>query len=85
MGKIFEAQIGYNNDFIKDNRTGQYMDSFTTEDLLNNMHKENRKFYHMAYDLFSKWTDLQLENIKLKTELHQKDILINSLAGRTGE
>ena len=34
MDKIFEAQIGYNNDFIKDNRTGQYMDSFTTEDLL---------------------------------------------------
>jgi len=39
----FEPQIGYDQDFIKDNRDGKYYDSFDIADKLNYYDEENKK------------------------------------------
>jgi|GEM_PF-2845652 len=64
--KRYEAHIGYNHDFVRDNRTGVVHDIFSCEELLNNYNEENRKLSRALMRLSEK-------NVQLKKELDHQE------------
>lgn len=68
--KRFSAQIGYDNDFIKDNQTGKYYDSFTVADIMNSLIEENHRLAKGMQQVIAQKMEVDRKIRRLKHEVY---------------
>ena len=70
--KRFSAQIGYDNDFIKDNQTGNFYDSFKVADMMNYLIEENQRLAKGMKKVIAQKMESDREIRRLKHEVYGK-------------
>ena len=70
--KRFSAQIGYDNDFIKDNQTGKFYDSFKVADMMNYLIEENQRLAKGMKKVIAQKMESDREIRRLKHEVYGK-------------